>query len=112
MIFWVFLFASFNAASEVNMDSGNYLLQTYIEEKKAILKTVEPNYYFVGFYEGYVVGVMESVSGIVFCPPPNATQGQIFMIVGNFLEAHPERLHEYKNKHVIDALRNAYPCKK
>jgi hypothetical protein len=44
------------------------------------------------------------------CLPPRATAGELARAVVNYLNAHPDELHEYSQVLVFHALENAYPC--
>lgn len=44
------------------------------------------------------------------CPPAAVTTGQLVRVVYNWLEDHPERLHEASIFLVIEATRDAFPC--
>lgn len=113
MCFWVLLLASFNAVSEVNINSGNYLLDLYRQYKKGHTAVTQDPVGAMqrGLYMGYVQGVGNSLNYFAFCAPHEVTYQQLYMVVGNFLEAHPERLHEHRSGLVIDALSKAFPCK-
>jgi hypothetical protein len=46
-----------------------------------------------------------------YCKPGPVTVGQAIRIVVNYLEAHPEQLHESPRTLVNGALADAFPCK-
>lgn len=60
---------------------------------------------------GYVNGVADAmVYENVFCRPSNTTNGQLTLIVKNYLSEHPEKLHIHAGILVLEALAEAFPC--
>ena len=59
---------------------------------------------------GYVIGVADTVQGITYCPPASVTAGQLVDLVRQHLEAHPAVRHLSADRHVIYALKGAWPC--
>ena len=53
---------------------------------------------------------ISSVSTRLVCTPETGTIDQMVRVVYNWLEDHPERLHEDEVILVNDALREAFPC--
>ncbi|WP_143524249.1 Rap1a/Tai family immunity protein [Pseudomonas sp. 382] len=65
-----------------------------------------------GMFLGYTAGVAEATVGVLFCPPPEVTNGQNAAIVAKWLRQNPERWAEPASNLVITALQKAYPkCK-
>lgn len=67
-----------------------------------------------GYIQGAsdVAGVMSSQWGLkLFCPQVGVNTGQLRLVVKNYLEEHPERLHFGAGSLVLDAFRQAFPCK-
>ena len=90
--------------------SGNELAEMMVEYEKDVdnLKSA----YMAGQYYAYVIGVLESTNGIIWCNPGNVTNGQLNKIVSKYLHNNPEKLHFYANSLVTQALKEALPCKK
>lgn len=63
------------------------------------------------FY-GYVMGVHDSLDGVVFCTPDNAKAGQILAVVKKYLQQHPELWSKGADLLAAAALKDAFPCKK
>jgi hypothetical protein len=72
-----------------------------------------------GFCLGFVVGYIQGLSNwqatdkrkCFFKIPAGVTNGQTVLVVKRFLEAHPQRLHEYSDILVGAAVGDAFPCK-
>jgi hypothetical protein len=62
-----------------------------------------------GMYIGYVWGVIDSCNGRMFVIPNNAKSGQLFHVVGKWLEGHPEEWHKEPQALVVRALQDAFP---
>jgi hypothetical protein len=62
----------------------------------------------MGFYMGYVTGLID-VSFDVFNIPSGVTGGQIFSVIGKYLDEHPERWHKSAGVLVIEALKEKFP---
>ena len=59
-----------------------------------------------GFADGYSGSGAKS-----YCIPNKATNSQIQKVVVKYLDNHPARLHEWYGKLVLDAIKEAFPCK-
>ena len=68
--------------------------------------------YMAGQYHAYIVGVIESTEGIIWCNPGNVTNGQLNKIVSKYLHNNPEKLHFDAYSLVTQALKEAFLCKK
>ena len=66
----------------------------------------------IGFVRGVVwaSGFQDTPLYRKVCVPPTSTLGQSVRVVYNWLEDHPERLHEHQGFLIILALQNAWPC--
>jgi hypothetical protein len=62
--------------------------------------------------QAYVVGVLEGfdASGKLICLPSGSSGEQYMVIFINYLQAHPERLHEPAARLLLDAIFETYPC--
>lgn len=68
---------------------------------------------FKAFYGmGYVLGIVDSMDGGVFCLPNNAVKGQIWKIVYNYINKNPRKWTRSGKYLVATPLRKAFPCKK
>ena len=66
----------------------------------------------VSVYRGYVAGVQDSFNGVYFCMPPNVRLSQACEIVTQYVKMYPTKWHETAKNLIIEALKNAFPCKK
>lgn len=62
--------------------------------------------------QAYVVGVLEGfdASGKLICLPSGSSGEQYMVIFTNYLQAHPERLHEPAARLLLDSIFETYPC--
>ena len=72
----------------------------------------------VGYCYGYIQGLIDmntlnQGSGLsqVFCLPQTISNGQIARILFEYLQNHPERLHEYGGVLAVEAYTETFPCK-
>lgn len=60
----------------------------------------------------YVAGATDTLRGVIACPPPDVTLGQINDLVRQYLERNPETRHRPGDWAVATALRGPWPCAK
>lgn len=67
------------------------------------------------FFNGYISGVADTTININWCPPHSLKGSQLQKIVGKYYRSHSERPSDEtasaKNL-ILEALTDAYPCKK
>ncbi len=68
--------------------------------------------YEVGVATGYVMGVADTVDGIVHCIPATATVKQTKQVVFNYMKNHPESWNKSATQVIVSALRSTWPCPK
>jgi Ssp1 endopeptidase immunity protein Rap1a len=61
-------------------------------------------------FTGYVRGVEDSMNGVRFCIPPEATSAQQVAFIAKYVKAHPEEYHNAAPTFIVQALQPAYPC--
>jgi hypothetical protein len=61
---------------------------------------------------GYITGIVDDFHGILICPPPNATAGQMVDIVKKELILNPSIRTNPANLIVGGVLANTWPCPK
>jgi hypothetical protein len=61
---------------------------------------------------GYITGVVDDFYGVIICPPPNATAGQMVDIVKKELILNPAIRTNPANIIVGGVLANTWPCAK
>ncbi|MFH2045987.1 MAG: Rap1a/Tai family immunity protein [Pseudomonadota bacterium] len=74
-----------------------------------------------GFCVGYLQGmadlniiysvVLKDKKEIFFCIPEGVSHEQKARVIVKYLRDHPNKLHEHECGLVLDALREAFPCK-
>lgn len=84
--------------------SGNELHQWLLEAEK-------PNFES-GLFHGYVSGVVDVGNGILFCTGKDVTAGQYDAVVAKYVKNNPGKWDKTASSLVIEALREAFPCKK
>lgn len=60
----------------------------------------------------YVAGAADAHRGVISCPSPEVTLGQVLDLVRNYLERNPERRHHPGDWAVAAAMRPVFPCRK
>ena len=65
-----------------------------------------------GKWQGYIAGVHDSYDGIIFCTPGTARLGQISEVVRQYLIANPAKWNQAGSFLTIQALQDAFPCKR
>lgn len=62
------------------------------------------------FALGYVAGVSDAHQGIISCPPPTATNGQVSDVIKSYLESNPAQRHRTADVLISEALKRVWPC--
>ena len=63
-----------------------------------------------GFALGYLWFVQENLDGSVFCMPLTTKQEQIWRVVYNYFQKHPEKWDQLAGPLVTAALTETWPC--
>jgi hypothetical protein len=71
-----------------------------------------PATFDMGRCAGFVHALFFAVDGRHFCWPQGVTIGQAVAVVVKYIEARPERMHEHFGMLAIEAMREAWPCKR
>jgi hypothetical protein len=61
---------------------------------------------------GYVASLVYGVGEQEFCSPKEVSIGEAVAVVVKYIEARPERMHEQFGALAIEALTEAWPCKR
>lgn len=59
----------------------------------------------------YIAGVADVLQGVISCPPPTSTLGQVYDMVKQYYERNPEQRSRSGDHAVTTVLRAAWPCK-
>jgi hypothetical protein len=92
--------------------TGNYLVEIMREYDKLIVSDPRTSLSDASTYMGYIAGVSDAVSGLLWENLSGVTVDQICSIVAKYLKNHPERWNEPAATLVVDALKEAFPRKK
>ncbi len=98
---FLFLIMSFSASAD--FITGNSL-NNYIKDTESDFNK--------GLFSGYVIGVVDTGDGILFCVPSGASAGQLSAVVKKYLQQNPEQWNKGASEQVINSLAKAYPCPK
>ena len=98
-----------------DLGTGRWLHTCWLEEQKAnahVSRVTE--WQNVGLYEGFVMGV--AFLGTHHCQhlfsvPENVTNGEIFKVVGKYLDSHAKEWDKNADRLVVDALQAVWPQK-
>lgn len=106
--------AAAGAGSE-SPDGNKLLRDCRIHESRS--STSGPvNALATGYCQGFVKGVLQTASFVeppLVCQPPDGVAlGEAIAVVLEYLEEHPERQYLTDMELALEALRQAYPCKK
>lgn len=88
---------------------GNKLVEWMPEWEKVQRSDPSTNWMSDGLYVGYVTGVFDATSGILFDPPRKVTGLQVYSIVTKYLKENPEKWNQPASDLVLEALRKAFP---
>lgn len=61
---------------------------------------------------GYITGVADAGNGVVSCPPPNVTAGQLFDAVKQHMDGAPTLRHFSADLIINHVMGKAWPCPK
>ncbi|MGE3297794.1 MAG: Rap1a/Tai family immunity protein [Porticoccaceae bacterium] len=100
------MLALFSTTARAEFYSGS---QIYSYLEKALRGTAD---YETGVGSGYVIGVFDSLSGVLVCSPGGVTVKQAKQIVFNYMQKHPELWDKSADISIIAALGEVWPCKK
>lgn len=57
-------------------------------------------------------GTSDTDRALGICPPPESTRLQLILVFLNFLQTRPSRLHEDATDLAVEALHEAFPCRR
>jgi hypothetical protein len=111
-ILFAFLFQLPAHAGDSYFYSGNVLARLVAEYQKALRKEKDTDLSDAWKFRAYVIGVHDTASGNLFCPPRDLAEIQTLSIVAKFIENHPEHWNKSGSDLVIMALSQSFPCAK
>jgi hypothetical protein len=92
--------------------TGNTLYKEYQEYIKGSNGVVGVNELDAGSYMGYVNGALDILDSLnLVCVESSVTNGQIYDVIGKYLENNPATRNKYAESLVYLALAEAFPCK-
>lgn len=98
------------------LGTGQWLHDCWLEERRANAHVSRVTaWQDVGLYEGFVMGVV--FAGIhyreyLFSIPNSVTNGEIFKVVGKYLESHSKEWNKDADRLVVEALQAVWPHQK
>jgi hypothetical protein len=92
--------------------TGNNLVEMMREYDKGLVVDPSTRKEDVYTYVGYIVGVSDALSNLLWDAPKEVNIGQICAIVSKYLKNHPEKWNTPAVQLVVDALQEAFPLKK
>lgn len=98
------LFASVTAHAE--FWTGTKLIQHLEDDQRGSAD------YMVGMASGYVIGVSDSVAGVLHCMPSAVSVKQAKQVVFNYMKSRPEIWDQSADQAVVAALKATWPCSK
>ena len=94
-----------NASCEITGNELSEAVNAYNNPQKNLT-------YQAGHFVGFVHGIADETCGSQWCAPnTTVTYGQILGIVSKYFKNHPELWHMPAHDLVINALKEAFPCK-
>jgi hypothetical protein len=85
---------------------GNELYQWMLEDENPNGSSFKS-----GLFKGYVNGVVDLGDNILFCTTTGVTRGQFTAVVAKYLKNNPEKWNTSADSIVVEALKEAFPCK-
>lgn len=89
--------------------SGDSLLNSIKDNDHENIQSIDK------FFAGYISGVADATSDGVWCPPQNIKGRQLQKIITKYYESfpkEPEGVSDSAKDLILEALTDAYPCKK
>ena len=113
-IIFVFLF-SLSTINPIHAFSGNSLAKYCASEGKENPFSSNTTL-CIGLLHGYLEGLeygflITSTKMRLFCEPKEMTVKQLMKVFNKYLAEHPEKLHFEYGAQLIEAMREAFPCK-
>ena len=92
--------------------NGNRLVEEMRQYEQAERNDQNVELFGAGSYVGYVLGVADAHTGIFWCPGKGMVVRQVAQTVSKYINNNPELWHLQGNDLVLNALQQAFPCKK
>lgn len=97
----------FCSNSHADFTTGNELQQWLSASESA-----DESRYDTGLFRGYVSGVVDTGNDVLFCTTQGVNRGQYTAVVAKYIKNNPEKWNIGASSLVIDAMKQAFPCKK
>jgi hypothetical protein len=98
------------AATFYTFYTGNTLIIGWREHQK-LISGQDGDIMEATEFTAYAIGVSDALNGIAFEIPKRATRDQVCVVVGRYLDAHPESWTSRGSDIVVAALKAAFPKK-
>jgi hypothetical protein len=115
VIIFVLLGAAPQGHAQTYFKKGNGLVEELRQFERAERNDQNAQEFGAGSYVGYVLGVADAHTGIFWCPGRGGgtmNVRQVVEIVSKYINSNPELWHLQADILVLNALRQAFPCKK
>jgi hypothetical protein len=99
-------------ATAEDIESANFILPACKNVVEGNQREPFRRGYCVGLVKGIAMAKFNAPSGGCVDYPAGATSGQMVSVVIRYIEARPTRMHEDFGKAVLEALMDAWPCRK
>ncbi len=95
-------------------NTGNTLLQWDLAEQRMLAGLADSEDVLqAGQLLGFLQGVGNVLNGLnLVCLPPRSTVGQWKLVIFQYLQENPAKLHENATQLTFNALRTAFPCRR
>jgi hypothetical protein len=98
-----------NSLAYADQVDGSSLLNSIKNNDHENIKLIDE------FFDGYISGVADATVDVIWCPSHNLKGNQLQKIITKYYKAFPKDSSELSSSAkdlVLDALIDAYPCKK
>jgi hypothetical protein len=103
--------ASMTQAQQQRTPPTGGQMYKYYQEYQKFAAGQKCDMYTSGFYKGAVLGLSREGQNKYFTLPNNATDEQLYAVVGKWLENHPESWSEDSTLCILLALKTAFPLR-
>jgi hypothetical protein len=111
--------------AQSDISTGNGMLphcvmtDNVLSKRARLLDSNAADAYLMGICAGTIAGISFLAEYVVtkkgsygICTPDGVTHAQSVSVAVRYLNSHPERLHQQFSQLVLDAVRDAWPCKR
>lgn len=105
------LCAALVTPTQAHFVNGNTLVTQMEEWRKAMKSSASTNIVSASSYSAFVSGIHDILEyNNVVCTNTNTTARQVYSVVANYLDNHPQHWDEPAHALVTEALLTTFPC--